>query len=190
MEQGWGSLVTGDGTGADNISLSSSAPSTLADVFSSEYRSLVVLAVALVSNPATAEELVMDAFLRTFTGWHRLRDTSAAPVYLRRCVVNLAKSTYRRRRVESNAYERLENLRRNDGLADPAALAAGSLPSALALLAPGKRAVVVLRYWEDRSEAETAEIMGCSVGTVKSQLAKAVTQLREALTTDVRQEEQ
>jgi RNA polymerase sigma-70 factor (sigma-E family) len=141
-------------------------------LFASEYAGLCRLATLLVGDRHRGEEIVMEAFLQTFTSWRRLRDPDAAPAYLRRAVVNIARSQLRRRIVEwranarSHSAEQTRDARSEPLHLDPVLLAVQALPSR-------QRAAVVLRYYADLPEAEIAETLGCSAGTVKSQLAKA-----------------
>jgi RNA polymerase sigma-70 factor (sigma-E family) len=132
------------------------------------------LAYGLVGDRAEAEELVQEAFTGLMRRWRSLRDLDAAPAYLRTAVVNGARGRWRRR------------TRRN--LAQPGALPAAvhqdrdvaeqsAMLQAIGQLALRKRACVLLRYYADLSEAETARVLGVSVGTVKSQTAKALQQL-------------
>ena len=150
-------------------------------LFATEYAGLCRLATLLVGDRHRGEEIVMEAFLQTFTSWRRLRDQSAAPAYLRRAVVNIARSHLRRRIVEwrANARSHSAEQTRDDPTEprhlDPVLEAVRALPSR-------QRAAVVLRYYLDLSEAEIAATLGCSAGTVKSQLAKARKTLATRLT--------
>jgi RNA polymerase sigma-70 factor (sigma-E family) len=150
-------------------------------LFASEYAGLCRLATLLVGDRHRGEEIVMEAFLRTFTSWRRLRDRDAAPAYLRRAVVNIARSQLRRRLVEwranarSHSAEQTRDTRSEPLHLDPVLQAVQALPSR-------QRAAVVLRYYADLPEAEIAATLGCSAGTVKSQLAKARKTLAARLT--------
>lgn len=141
-------------------------------LFATEYAGLCRLATLLVGDRHRGEEIVMEAFLQTFTSWRRLRDPAAAPAYLRRAVVNIARSQLRRRLVEWRANARSHSAERTRGEPsepsdlDPVLRAVHDLPTK-------QRAAVVLRYYADLPEAEIAATLGCSTGTVKSQLAKA-----------------
>lgn len=137
---------------------------------------LTRLAFLIVGDWGLAEEIVQEAFLRFWRSPHALRDESAAPAYIRRSVVNLSRSRLRRRALERRTS-------RGPEAAPPAQLEAHDvdLAYALARLAAGKRACVVLRYYADLTEAETAALLGVSIGTVKSQTSKALRQLAEHL---------
>src|SRR5258708_24187240 len=102
-------------------------------------------------------------------------DQQSAPVYLRATVVNLARRSVRRMLRERRAWRDADDRRS----ADPGASV--DLVRALARLPAGKRACVVLRFYLDLSEADTAAALGVSVGTMKSQTAKALRRLRRLL---------
>jgi RNA polymerase sigma-70 factor (ECF subfamily) len=146
--------------------------------FEAHYLPVLRLAVLLVGDLETAEDLVADAYARVYVKWRRggVTDVEA---YLRRAVVNAVKNTWRRRSV-GRRVERLVTQATFD--ADPRALDAivverDELLTALAALPPGQRQCVVLRYYQDLSEAQTAALIGVAVGTVKSQTAKGLARL-------------
>ncbi len=168
------------------------ATDLLSQLFDAHYRSLCRLAYVLLGDPGQSEDVVQEAFLRTFTGVGRLRDRARADAYLRRSVVNLCRSRLRRRSVEDRgsaaAWRRAAPGRQGDvpsswaepsveppGLRDPDLLAA------VRALPPRQRAAVVLFYYADLPESEVASTLWCSVGTVKSQLAKARAALARGL---------
>ncbi|MFC5827877.1 SigE family RNA polymerase sigma factor [Nonomuraea insulae] len=142
-------------------------------------RATTLLRVAYLAcgDRAEAEDLLQTALERTYRNWDRVRRDSPEP-YVRRVIVNAAISRARRRAILNIIPMRV-----------PPETAARStdvdlrhvLMTALRGLPPRQRAVIVLRYWEDLSETQTAEILGCTVGTVKSQASKAMAKLRTAL---------
>jgi RNA polymerase sigma-70 factor (sigma-E family) len=147
-------------------------------VFEAHYLPVLRLAVLLVGDQESAEDLVADAYARVYVKWRRggVTDVEA---YLRRTVVNAVKNSWRRRTV-GRRVERLVTQATFD--ADPRALETivverHELLTALAALPPGQRQCVVLRYYEDLSEAQTAALIGVAVGTVKSQTAKGLARL-------------
>ena len=131
-------------------------------------------AVLLTRNEASAEDLVQTALAKAWQSWGRIdRDREA---YVRRVLVNEFASGWRRRwRGEVPTAELPE--RAVDGPGE-AVTVRTSLMAALATLPPRQRAVVVLRFFHDYTEAHTAETLGVAVGTVKSQTAKALATLR------------
>lgn len=144
-------------------------------LYERHYAELVRLAFALTGDWGLAEELAQEAFARIWHRWGNLRDQQAAPAYLRTTVVNLARRSLRRRLQERRAWRDAGD----PGSADPGESI--DLLRALARLPARKRACVVLRFYLDLSEAETAAALGVSVGTVKSQTAKALRRLQRLL---------
>jgi RNA polymerase sigma-70 factor (sigma-E family) len=144
-------------------------------LYERHYAELVRLAFALTSDWDLAEELAQEAFARAWRSWGNIRDQQAAPAYLRTIVVNLARRSLRRRLQERRAWPDAGDVQ----AADPAESI--DLLRALARLPARKRACVVLRFYMDLSEADTAAALGVSVGTVKSQTAKALRRLQRLL---------
>jgi RNA polymerase sigma-70 factor (sigma-E family) len=157
-------------------------PPDAAALFDVHYAALCRLARVIVGDADRAEELVMEAFLRTLVSWRRLRDADRAPAYLQRVVVNLARSAVRRQAVERRLLGVVHH-REPSRVATSADARADADPvlRAVAALPPRQRAAVALRYYADLAEADVATALGCSVGTVKSQLAKARASLARAL---------
>jgi RNA polymerase sigma-70 factor, sigma-E family len=140
---------------------------------------LLRLAYLLTGDQHLAEDLVQTALARTHQAWNRLRAVGNAEAYTRRTMYHLQVSWWRRPRVaESRLAEVPERIDPTDP-SDRVAMRA-TLRQALLRLTASQRAVLVLRFYEDRSEAETAEILGVSVGTVKSQTARALERIRAA----------
>jgi RNA polymerase sigma-70 factor (sigma-E family) len=136
---------------------------------------MVRLAYGLTGDAGHAEDLAQAAFARAYASWGRVSRAGNPDAYVRRILINANLSRVRRRRVA-------EELRAD--LADTVAVQPQSpapgaaLLDALSRLGPRQRAVVVLRYWLDLSESETAAALNCSVGTVKSQASRALATLR------------
>jgi RNA polymerase sigma-70 factor (sigma-E family) len=145
---------------------------------------LVRLAVLLVDDLATAEDVVQESFAGLHKRWHRLRDDLAALQYLRVSVINNARSALRRRR---SARRYLAGQRPAERFDDVRLLAAEHrhVVEALRTLAPRQREVIVLRYWLDLSEEQIAGTLGISRGTVKSTASRAL-DLLETLLEDSR----
>lgn len=159
----------------------------VAALFDRHYAPLCRLAFVILGDAALAEEIVMDALLKTYTGWGRIRDLDRSDAYLKRAVVNLCRSKIRRKTVESRVNEvthHRESLRVPDW--DPERHETSRLVwAAVKTLPERQRAAVVLRYFEDLPEAQIAEVLECSVGTVKSQLSKARSKLEKQLGTSL-----
>ena len=130
-------------------------------------------AVLLTRQEQAAEDLVQIALAKAWQSWARINGNHEA--YVRRIIVNEFASTWRRRwRGEVPTADLPERARVNDDDGSTRQV----LMAALATLPPRQRAVVVLRFFHDYTEAATAEAMGISVGTVKSQTFKALAALR------------
>jgi RNA polymerase sigma-70 factor (sigma-E family) len=150
------------------------------ELFESHYDPMCRLAYVILGDAWLAEEIVMEALLRTYSSWGRLREPDRADVYLRRAVINLCRSRIRRAVLERRApvAERREVAGVDDVVErDQVLVAVRSLPER-------QRACVVLRYYEDLGDEQIAEILDCSVGTVKSQLHKARAHLARLLEED------
>jgi RNA polymerase sigma-70 factor (sigma-E family) len=134
-------------------------------------------AYLLVGDAGLAEDLVQTALAKTYAAWPTVRDVQAAPGFARTTLVNTAASWFRRRSWRNELpTESLPDAGQDD---DPSTRPA--VLDALGHLPPRQRAVVVLRFYEDLSVAETARALGCSDGTVKSQTSKALDALRRLL---------
>jgi len=144
-------------------------------VYHREHQGLVRLAAAMVDDVAVAEELVQEAFARAHLRWGHLENAGA---YVRAAVVNACRSERRRRAARRRADERAERPRDALPAVEPAD---ESVLRAVRALPAKRRAVVVLRFYEDLPEAEIADILGVRVGTVKSTLSRALDQLREVI---------
>jgi RNA polymerase sigma-70 factor (sigma-E family) len=148
----------------------------IATLFFAFYPRLVRTGYSLTGDWAVAEELAQEAFSRLWRRWRWIRDPETAPAYLYRTVVNLGNAAIRRRALERRvASFRAEQPEGPDPAADM------DLRQAIAGLTPRKRSCVVLRYLVGMTEVQTAQILGVSRGTVKSQTHKALRQLREYL---------
>ena len=141
-------------------------------------RALLRTAVLLTNGDrARAEDLVQTALTRAYVSWRRLREPAAAEAYVRRILVNAAINEGRRRRRRPEVL--LDSVPENaaTGEGDRLSVRLG-LWSELSALSPQQRAVLVLRYYEDMSEAEIAMTLGCAPGTVKSHAARGLETLR------------
>jgi len=164
--------------------MASRGDETLEDLYAAHFRGLVRLAMLLVADVGTAEEVVQDAFVAMHRRWSRLREPDKALAYLRQSVVNGARSSLRRRGVRERhaALVRVE-----EGVlpgADEHALVAerrAAVLDAMQSLSARQREVLALRYYLDLSEAEIARTLGISQGAVKSHASRGVAALRERM---------
>lgn len=149
-----------------------------------EWAAAVRLAYSITLDRHVAEDLAQDAFVRLWPKWPRVRDENPH-AYLRQVVVRCCLSAMRRRSwrelTTASLPERPDHSSSHSmsGLADRDVLvrALGGLP-------PRQRAVLVLRYAEDMSEEEVADVLGCSTGSVKTHASRGTAKLRKALTSD------
>jgi RNA polymerase sigma-70 factor (sigma-E family) len=139
---------------------------------------MVRLGYALTGDVGHAEDLAQAAFARAYASWGRVRRAGDPDAYVRRIVINEHRRRFRKHRVAEELRGDLGDAagghQEHQALDDRRALL-----DALRALGPRQRAVVVLRYWLDLSEAETAAALNCSVGTVKSQASRALATLRK-----------
>jgi RNA polymerase sigma-70 factor (sigma-E family) len=148
-----------------------------------EARQPVLLRTArsLTATQSDAEDLLQTVLVKTYVAWERIADHRALDGYVRRALVNTRTSQWRRRKVDEFMCEDLPEPDASPVPDDPAerqALRDGMWRAVLKLPAR-QRAMVVLRYYEDLTEAQTAEVLGVSVGTVKSAVSRALGKLRE-----------
>lgn len=153
----------------------------LTETYQTHYRSLLGLAALLLDDNASCEDVVQEAFIRVHSARRRVRDPQKTLAYLRQTVVNLSRSTLRRRilgmklltkslpdvaSAEEHAYQTLER---------------DALVRALRGLQRRQREVIVLRYFADMTEAQTAETLGISVGSVKAYGSRGIAALRATM---------
>ncbi len=144
--------------------------------------SLYRYAYLLAGNHADAEDIAQQTLLKACRSWSKIKDTDAPTAYLRRMLTN----TYLSQRRPKG--RRLELL--TDAPPDPPHAPSGGPEERMTLwphvksLPPRQRAVIVLRFYEDLSEQEIADALGCSRGNVKSTAHRALKALRAALGSD------
>ena len=143
-----------------------------------KWPTLVRLAYGLTGDRGLAEDLAQTTLANVYASWSKVGRASNPDAYTFRILLNANNGRFRKRRVA----EQLAAAVPEPGAQDPTAAVDQRtvLMSALMELAPRQRATVLLRYFEDLSEAQTAEILGCSVGTVKSQTSSALERLRRS----------
>lgn len=139
-------------------------------------QSLLRTAYLLTGNRADAEDLVQAALAKTYQAWDRIEDRRALDGYVRKAMVNTHISWWRRRRVDEYPTDEIPDLAVADAAGDSDLQDA--LRRAIDRLPRRMRAAVVLRYYEDMTEAEVAVALGVSLGTVKSTVSRAVAKLR------------
>src|SRR4029079_10107278 len=148
-----------------------SADWAFTELYSLHYRALVRLAVLLVRDVPTSEDVVQDSFVAMHEGWQRLRNAESARAHLRTAVLNRSRSVLRHRAV---ADKHRPNPAPDMPSAEHAALARleqSAVVAALRKLSGRQREAIVLRYYADCSEAEVAAALGISCGAVKSHTA-------------------
>ena len=153
----------------------------LADLYVRHVPAANRLAFLLTGDRSHAEDLVHDAFVRCVGRFGHLRAHEAFDAYLRRTIVNLHTSRLRRVRVEREFLSKEGARQRNAMSGMPDVAAREDMWRRLQTLPARQRAVLVLRYYEDLSERETADALRCSVAAVKSLTARATTALREGI---------
>src|SRR5262245_14718445 len=156
------------------------AEARFSEFVAARQQALLRTAFLLTSDVHSAEDLVQISLAKAYLAWDRLRDPRAVEAYVRKIMVNEHTSWWRRawRRNERST----ETLPESPTADDPTGFEQRDAMWALVhTLPPKQRATVVLRYYEDMSEAETARVLGCSIGTVKSQTSRAIGALRARL---------
>lgn len=146
------------------------ATRTFDDIFVTEYRSMVRLATLMVDSVVIAEDVVQDAFVKLHRKWSSVR--SPVP-YLRATVMNNCRNEIRGRVRERKSRQRLRE--------EVVELEADEVLDAIRQLPERQRAALVLRYYEDLSEADIARTLGVRPGTVKSLLHRGTAELRRVL---------
>jgi RNA polymerase sigma-70 factor (sigma-E family) len=146
------------------------------DYVTERSRALLRTAYLLTGNRADAEDLVQAALAKTYQAWDRIEDRKALDGYVRRAMVNTHISWWRRRRLEEYPTDEIPD----QAVADHSGTSdlQDTLRRAVDRLPRRMRAAVVLRYFEDMTEAEVADVLGVSLGTVKSTVSRAVAKLR------------
>jgi RNA polymerase sigma-70 factor (sigma-E family) len=135
---------------------------------------LLRVANQLTSNPSDAEDLLQAALAKTYLAWDRIKDRSSLDSYVRRAMVNINISWWRRRKIEEYPAEELPEVPVRH---DPRHTY-DDLEQALERLPARQRTAIVLRYYEDMTEPEIARALGISVGTVKSSVSRGMAKLR------------
>ena len=152
----------------------------ISDLFALHHRRLVGLASLLIDDRRAAEDVVQEAFAALYRRWHHLRDPNAAAAFLNRAVVNGGRDSLRRKKRAGAAMLRL--VPRSDLLASAEQSAVehaehDRLWAAVTALPTRQRQVLVLRYYLDKNEADIAELLGVSRGSVKKHASRGIAAL-------------
>lgn len=156
-----------------------------AEFVASRGRALHRAAYLMVGDDAQAQDLVQEALTKTYVAWPRLRDPRNAEAYCRKAITTTAISWFRRKSWNNERpTERLPDTGAGQVGPDASVPEQDAVWRALLAVPPRQRAALVLRFYEDLTEVQTAEAMGCAVGTVKSQVSAGLRKLRELLGDD------
>ncbi len=146
----------------------------------SRWPDLVRLGYALTGDRWLAEDLAQTALAGACTAWWRVSRADDPDAYVRKMLINANNRRFRRRRPAEDARALPDAALDDAAQPDPAVVVGqrSDLMEALRELAPRQRAVIVLRYWADLSDAQVAALLGCTEGTVRSQAWRALAKLR------------
>jgi RNA polymerase sigma factor (sigma-70 family) len=154
--------------------------SSLEELYERHVAGAIKLATLLTGDPSTAEDLAHEGFIRSAGRFRHLRTPASFDAYLKRTVVNLSRQRFRRQRLERQAVQREVDV-------EPVAKAAYNpedrevVWSAILRLPFRQRAAIVLRFYEDLSEDQTATVLRCSARAANSLVSRAMTTLRQDL---------
>ena len=153
------------------------------DLVATRSTALLRTAYLVVGDHQLAQDLVQESLVKTYVAWPRLRDVTKAEAYARRTIVTTAISWRRRRSFHERPVLAIPEQAQPDRTD---AFATRDLLWAQVRALPARqRAALVLRYYEDLSESDTAQLMGCAVGTVKSQVSAGLDRLRQRMGPEV-----
>lgn len=171
-----GTVSDAVGEAADNVA-EAITETTFEEFVGARSQALLRSAYLLTGDVGKAEDLLQTALAKTWRHWERANQSGHGEAYIRRVLYTTYASWWRRRwRGEIPTEYLPETSDRADAYTQ--ATERATLMRALAELPRGQRAVLALRYFEDRTEAETAKLLSVSVGTVKSQTSRALARLR------------
>jgi RNA polymerase sigma factor (sigma-70 family) len=152
------------------------------DLFRDHWLELVRLALVMVGDLATAEDVVQDAFERLHRGANGLRQPSSGLAYARSCVLNGCRQVHRRAAIARKYGPRLAGHPQSGGLDAMSAVDdTGEVMAALQLLPRRQREVIVLRYYADLDAAEIAATLGITPGAVRATISRALAALGQAV---------
>jgi RNA polymerase sigma-70 factor (sigma-E family) len=176
--------TTLSGTSGTGVSVASDEPGDAGgfeEFFHATWARLFRTTYAVAGDTASAEDALQAAYAKAYASWRRIRATDHPEAYVRRMAVNEVLGVRRRPAFRRERYVEAEPT--PEPSPELALVDRDAVWRAVSALAPRQRAVVVLRYYEDLSEVEIAEVLGCSRGTVKSQASDALARLRALSTT-------
>jgi RNA polymerase sigma factor (sigma-70 family) len=153
----------------------------MADLYVAHAPDAFRLAYLLTGDREAAADIVQDAFVRLVGRFRDLREPQSFGPYLRSTVVNLSRDRFRRLRSERARVSRQRALRHEEGTTEPDVEARDVIGQALRSLPYRQQAALILRYYEDLSEHETAQTLRCSVSAVKALVTRGTSALREKL---------
>ncbi len=154
-------------------------PAAFAEFVAARSAALHRTAYLMVGDRQLSQDLLQEALTKTYVAWPRLRDHGKAEAYTRKAIVTTAISWYRRRSWGERPSDAVPDRTRPSHDDDVATREL--LWDALQQLPPRQRAAIVLRYYEDLTEAQTAQALGIATGTVKSQVSAGLAKLRDHL---------
>jgi RNA polymerase sigma-70 factor (sigma-E family) len=171
---------------ANGVWVAQSSQGKLAELYAAHADSTKRLAFLLTGDSELAEDITQDAFVKIAGRIGGLRNRDASAAYLRQTVVNLSRSHFRRKRVERAYLEREASGPQSGSVGGRDFVEADALWNEIHRLPYRQRCAVVLRYYEDLSEHQTAEILNCSVGAAKALTNRAMEQLRANVGSEAR----
>jgi RNA polymerase sigma-70 factor (sigma-E family) len=175
-------LVHEPGASTPRASTERDRAEAVSGLFMAHHRRLVGLASLLVDDRQSAEDVVQEAFAGLYRRWRGLRDPNSAVAYLNRTVVNGSRDSLRRRRRAGSAMSRLVPRSEEQDSAEREVVQhqdADRLWGAVTALPGRQRQVLVLRYYLDQTEAEIAEMLGISRGSVKTHASRGIAALAQ-----------
>jgi RNA polymerase sigma-70 factor (sigma-E family) len=159
------------------VAVKSEGRVSLESLYAEHIEGATRLAFLLTGDADTAQDIAQEAFVRIAGRFHDLRHPAAFPSYLRTSVVNLTRSHFRRLRTQRAYLER--EAKRSPGVADgPDIEGRDEMWRALQKIPYRRRAAIVLRYYEDLTEQQTADALGCSSSAVKALVGRGLEMLR------------
>ena len=166
--------------------MSQASRTEIGDFYAAHANSAKRLAYLLTGDKELAEDITQDAFVKLAGRLRGLRSPDASAAYLRQTVMNLCRSHFRRRRVERAYLRREADGHRPEAVQERDVVEVDALWKELQRLPYRQRCAVVLRYYEDLSERQAADLLGCSVGALKALTNRAMEQLRANVGSEAR----